>query len=472
MVNPLRTGLFGLLFAASLLLLAVNAREQHRQAAVAGDPLEVANADLVARVAITNLPDPTLPARGPLARRALRTALQRYRVLLRAHPRSPTIQQRIGILLGVAEGPAAAWEWFRTRSTEPGLALWQAAYAPGTLSPAARDAALSHVETLGLAWYGELVRMQIYAKAGATMQAQEALARLQRRLRPAVMGAILFSFLASIAVPFGAGVWVAAFILRRHELLRPADRPRPFTAVRRRALIEAFIAWFFVIIAGGWGLRLLLAALDLPRAWPLAVPIGLLLLTQLAAATAGGALILAGTRRQDAGNPPESQPAGSDSGMPSPLHPTREIAYGVITYLAALPLIVLAAAALGRFLPNAPTPPNPAIALALRAQGFWDWAILILVVVVVAPLFEEVFFRGALYAAIRRHAGAGAAVAVTSLFFALVHPQLPLGSLPILALGIVFALAVELRRSLIPSIVAHMLNNGVALLLLAIVRTP
>ncbi|HHX41328.1 MAG TPA: CPBP family intramembrane metalloprotease, partial [Armatimonadetes bacterium] len=128
--------------------------------------------------------------------------------------------------------------------------------------------------------------------------------------------------------------------------------------------------------------------------------------------------------------------------------------------------------ALGRFLPNAPTPPNPAIALALRAQGFWDWAILILVVVVVAPLFEEVFFRGALYAAIRRHAGAGAAVAVTSLFFALVHPQLPLGSLPILALGIVFALAVELRRSLIPSIVAHMLNNGVALLLLAIVRTP
>lgn len=472
MVNPLRTALFGLLFVASLFLLAVNAREQHRQAAVAGDPLEAINADLVARIAIVHLRDPALPTSDPLARRALRTAIQRYRVLLRAHPRSPVLQQRIGILLGVNEGPEAAWEWLRARSSGPDLMLWQAAYAPGALSPAARDAALSRLEALNLAWYGELVRARIYAKAGAASQAQETLARLQRRLRPGVMGAILFSSLALIAVPFGAGVWVAALLLRQQGLLRPADRPQPFTAVRPRALIEAFVAWFFAIIAGGWGLRQLLAALDLPREWPLAAPIGLLLLTQIVAAAAGGALLLAGARRQGSGDAPESGSAESDSATPSSPIATREIAYGVVTYLAALPLLLLTAGVLGRLLPNVPTPPNPGIALALRAQSFWDWAFLILVVVVMAPIFEEIFFRGALYGAIRRHAGAGAAIAVTSLFFALVHPQLPLGFLPILVLGIVFAIAVELRRSLIPSIVAHMLNNGVALLLLAVVRTP
>ncbi|HPT98612.1 MAG TPA: hypothetical protein PLU39_12160, partial [Armatimonadota bacterium] len=245
MVNPLRTALFGLLFVASLFLLAVNAREQHRQAAVAGAPLEAINADLVARIAIVHLRDPALPTSDPLARRALRTAIQRYRVLLRAHPRSPVLQQRIGILLGVNEGPEAAWEWLRARSSGPDLMLWQAAYAPGALSPAARDAALSRLEALNLAWYGELVRARIYAKAGAASQAQETLARLQRRLRPGVMGAILFSSLALIAVPFGAGVWVAALLLRQQGLLRPADRPQPFTAVRPRALIEAFVAWFF-----------------------------------------------------------------------------------------------------------------------------------------------------------------------------------------------------------------------------------
>ena len=162
----------------------------------------------------------------------------------------------------------------------------------------------------------------------------------------------------------------------------------------------------------------------------------------------------------------------SDSPSPSSQRDAR-IAIGVIAYLAALPCFSLAAGAWAGSCPK--HPPTPPTGIRARSEGtsFWDWAFLILVVVVMAPIFEEIFFRGALYEAIRRHAGRGRCTSPSRASSSPPRPpQLPLGFLPILVLGIVFAIVVELRRSLIRISVAHMLNNGVALLLLAVVRTP
>ena len=127
---------------------------------------------------------------------------------------------------------------------------------------------------------------------------------------------------------------------------------------------------------------------------------------------------------------------------------------------------------LQRLLPKVPTPPNPAVTLALAARGPLDWMLLVLMAVVVGPILEEVFFRGVLYPALRRRAGVAVAVLGSATAFALVHPQLPLGFFPILALGAVFAGALELRRSLLACIVAHMLNNAVAMLVMSLMRTP
>jgi len=87
------------------------------------------------------------------------------------------------------------------------------------------------------------------------------------------------------------------------------------------------------------------------------------------------------------------------------------------------------------------------------------WA-LGLAAVVGAPLLEETFFRGALYGALRRRWGIGAALLGSSAFFALLHPQLPLGFIPIALLGAGFAALYEWRQSLVPAMVAHALNNG------------
>jgi membrane protease YdiL (CAAX protease family) len=77
---------------------------------------------------------------------------------------------------------------------------------------------------------------------------------------------------------------------------------------------------------------------------------------------------------------------------------------------------------------------------------------------VIAPLAEEIFFRGILYGYLRRW-GVIAAVTVSTLLFVL--PHLTGGSLPVTQLvgGIVFALAYETEDNLMVPITIHCLGN-------------
>jgi hypothetical protein len=80
-------------------------------------------------------------------------------------------------------------------------------------------------------------------------------------------------------------------------------------------------------------------------------------------------------------------------------------------------------------------------------------------VVVLAPLAEEVFFRGFVYPSLRRWARAWPAILLSAVIFSVTH-IIPIVLLPIFALGIVLAWLVERRRSLVPAVVAHMAFNG------------
>lgn len=89
------------------------------------------------------------------------------------------------------------------------------------------------------------------------------------------------------------------------------------------------------------------------------------------------------------------------------------------------------------------------------------WVFFLLCVVV--PIGEEVFFRGFVYGGLRGRWGAAAALVVSSLFFSVVHLQLVHG-FPIFLLGVIFALVYERTGSLVPAIVAHAVNNLIAVL--------
>jgi uncharacterized protein len=86
-------------------------------------------------------------------------------------------------------------------------------------------------------------------------------------------------------------------------------------------------------------------------------------------------------------------------------------------------------------------------------------------IVVVAPVIEELLFRGYLQTAFRRRMHPNVAVLLSAAIFAAVHMQ-PL-AFPVLALlGAVFGYLYQLTGSLKVNIALHMANNGLAFLAL------
>jgi membrane protease YdiL (CAAX protease family) len=86
-------------------------------------------------------------------------------------------------------------------------------------------------------------------------------------------------------------------------------------------------------------------------------------------------------------------------------------------------------------------------------------------VVVVAPVAEEVFFRGFFYRALRTSLPVWAAALIDGVVFGLIHftgtETLPI--LPVLALlGVIFCLVYERTGSLYPVIALHAFNNTIA----------
>lgn len=116
-----------------------------------------------------------------------------------------------------------------------------------------------------------------------------------------------------------------------------------------------------------------------------------------------------------------------------------------------------------RFLPLSEEETSSRIEM-LRAHSDVHAVALVFVAALLVPLAEEVFFRGALYGALRRsrHTALVAALA-TSVAFTLCHVD-PTILLPIGFVAIVFGMLRAATGSLIPSIAAHVGFNGLTML--------
>ena len=84
--------------------------------------------------------------------------------------------------------------------------------------------------------------------------------------------------------------------------------------------------------------------------------------------------------------------------------------------------------------------------------------LLIISAVIVAPIVEEVFFRGFIFAGFRQRYGWRKAAVISSALFALVHMQ-PLAFVPLFILGYIFAYLYHRSNSVVPGIVMHFIVN-------------
>ena len=76
-----------------------------------------------------------------------------------------------------------------------------------------------------------------------------------------------------------------------------------------------------------------------------------------------------------------------------------------------------------------------------------------------APVIEELTFRGLLYGTLRARLGVWPAALASAAIFALPHGYGAAGSLSVLMSGVLWAIAYERTRSLLPGLLAHSANN-------------
>jgi membrane protease YdiL (CAAX protease family) len=105
----------------------------------------------------------------------------------------------------------------------------------------------------------------------------------------------------------------------------------------------------------------------------------------------------------------------------------------------------------------------------LRSATDWQFLAVAFVAAVVAPIAEEVYFRGYVFRAYCAQKGPIPAYLYSSALFAAVHLN-PQASLPIFVMSLGLAALYHRTGSVVPGIVAHGFNNGLAFLALYLVR--
>ncbi len=141
---------------------------------------------------------------------------------------------------------------------------------------------------------------------------------------------------------------------------------------------------------------------------------------------------------------------------------------GVRVILVAIPIWILGFLAVSIltaivFNGGRPVPANTRRVFGAQPTAF-ALLLAVLVTSVVAPVCEEVFFRGMLYQFLRARLGVVAAVVVSAALFAGGH-GIPLLFPILFFMGCMLAIVFEASRSLYASIGFHAVNNAVAVIL-------
>lgn len=98
-------------------------------------------------------------------------------------------------------------------------------------------------------------------------------------------------------------------------------------------------------------------------------------------------------------------------------------------------------------------------------SGTTDLLVTVAIAVVVAPVLEELLFRGVILQGLARRHGAAAATVWTAFFFTLFHFYNPWQLLPTFFLGLLLAWLVLNARSILAGILLHAAFNGLSLAL-------
>jgi membrane protease YdiL (CAAX protease family) len=164
-------------------------------------------------------------------------------------------------------------------------------------------------------------------------------------------------------------------------------------------------------------------------------------------------------RTADAAPPPEGPPPG----------PLPALKSGAITFVMAMPILILVGFAWQGVLTLCHVPPAPQsiVDMFLGLDTPLLKALFTIVAAVLVPFNEEMIFRGGLFRGLRSVVPRPYAIMISAVIFGVAHGDLTAG-VPLITLGAILAIAYERTGNIGTVIVAHALfnlNTLVALLL-------
>ncbi len=145
------------------------------------------------------------------------------------------------------------------------------------------------------------------------------------------------------------------------------------------------------------------------------------------------------------------------------------IIQGIKGWLSIVPFVLLISLIMNSLIANQ-NGSNPLLEIVLNNNNYLSFVLLFVTTTLLAPLFEEIIFRGILLPTLSRDFGIILGIIVSAFIFALAH--LSLGEMPpLFVLGIGLGITRIASGSLLSSIIMHSLWNGLTFLNLFLLRT-
>ena len=142
---------------------------------------------------------------------------------------------------------------------------------------------------------------------------------------------------------------------------------------------------------------------------------------------------------------------------------------GIRGWIMIIPIVLLTSLVMNYFIENQ-MGSNPLLEIVLNNNNYFAFLILFITTTLLAPIFEEIIFRGVLLPILSRDFGKIIGILFSSFIFALAHlsfSEFP----PLFILGIGLACTRLISGRLISSVVMHSLWNGLTFLNLFLLRT-
>jgi len=145
------------------------------------------------------------------------------------------------------------------------------------------------------------------------------------------------------------------------------------------------------------------------------------------------------------------------------------IIQGIKGWLTVVPFVLLISLIMNSLIENQ-NGSNPLLEIVLNNNNYLSFILLFITTTLLAPLFEEIIFRGVLLPTLSRDFGIILGIIVSAFIFALAH--LSLAEMPpLFVLGIGLGITRIASGSLLSSVIMHSLWNGLTFLNLFLLRT-